>query len=82
MKIAKIVQTCIACPSQWEGEFEDGSKLYIRYRHGTLRVEKGDKLLFSATFGDSLDGFIDLDTVLLKSRLTLAEGVVCEQDNS
>jgi hypothetical protein len=43
-KIRKLVKTCERNPSQWEGEFDDGSPVYIRYRWGYLTVyhEPGD----------------------------------------
>jgi len=37
-KIKKLERTCFACPSQWEGELEDGRMIYIRYRWGCLEV--------------------------------------------
>lgn len=44
IKVTKLIRTCSACPSQWEGETEDGRYLYIRYRWGRLRggVYKSD----------------------------------------
>ena len=38
ISIARIVQTCEACPSQWEGFFDDGRAFYIRFRWGHLRM--------------------------------------------
>jgi hypothetical protein len=38
MMVLRIVQTCAACPSQWEGFLGDGRAFYIRYRFGTLRM--------------------------------------------
>jgi len=40
IKIREIVQTCRACPSQWEAMTEGGEFLYFRYRWGCLRIEK------------------------------------------
>lgn len=34
-----LTQTCIACPSQWDGETDDGRPVYIRYRHGYGHLE-------------------------------------------
>lgn len=36
MKLSNLQRTCIACPSAWEGETEDGREVYIRYRYGQL----------------------------------------------
>lgn len=38
MQIVRIVQTCWACPSQWEGFMADGQVFYIRFRHGNISV--------------------------------------------
>lgn len=37
--IDRIVQTCAACPSQWEGFLTDGRAFYIRFRHGSLYMD-------------------------------------------
>jgi len=34
MKIIRAVQTCIACPSQWDLWDEEGNYYYARFRHG------------------------------------------------
>lgn len=36
LAITELVQTCGACPSQWEGTLDDGRVVYIRYRFGRL----------------------------------------------
>lgn len=35
---AEIVQTCRACPSQWEGRLADGTFFYARYRSSRVRI--------------------------------------------
>lgn len=35
-------QTCITCPSQWEGELNDGTVFYVRYRFNRLTIQVGD----------------------------------------
>ncbi len=37
--VTTLTQTCSACPSQWEGRTADNRAVYIRYRHGYLRIE-------------------------------------------
>lgn len=37
--LARVVQTCRACPSQWDAWTVDGQYLYLRYRHGVGSVE-------------------------------------------
>jgi hypothetical protein len=39
MILTDIVQTCVACPSQWDARTTDGRKAYVRYRHWGLTVE-------------------------------------------
>ncbi|MFI6304307.1 hypothetical protein ACIBCH_20750 [Amycolatopsis thailandensis] len=38
--IVKAVQTCAACPSQWDAWTDDGRYLYLRFRHGIGTVEE------------------------------------------
>ncbi|MFD4660334.1 hypothetical protein ACFWP2_32480 [Kitasatospora sp. NPDC058444] len=38
-KLTRVVQTCSACPSQWDAWTADGQYLYLRYRHGEGCVE-------------------------------------------
>jgi hypothetical protein len=47
--LVSLSRTCCACPSQWEGETDDGREIYIRYRHGSL----------SWGIGDTLDAAVD-----------------------
>ena len=42
MRLAKVVKLkCISqgCPEQWEGELSDGRSVYVRERHGEVRIE-------------------------------------------
>ena len=75
MKVNKIIETCGACPSQWEGSLDDGRAIYIRYRHGYLSIRLseeptddimkavGGKEAFGTGYGDGWDGCMDLATV-------------------
>jgi hypothetical protein len=58
--------TCQACPSQWEFKTDDGTYLYIRYRHG----------FFSASLGDTVDDAVSSFgvTVLEKALEDEADG--------
>jgi hypothetical protein len=38
--IARIEQTCTACPSQWNAWTDDGEYVYIRYRWGCLSIDR------------------------------------------
>lgn len=38
--ITKLIKTCSACPTQWEGRDKLGHTIYIRYRHDRLTVSR------------------------------------------
>lgn len=40
--LARVVQTCGACPSQWDAWTADGQYLYLRYRFGVGTVDAYD----------------------------------------
>jgi len=42
MKISKLIRTCTACPSSWEGKTDDNRDVYIRFRWGDLSVRLGE----------------------------------------
>jgi len=58
--VTRIVNTCPAAPSQWEGVTSDNRRVYIRYRHGSLRIGIGrtqdaavaDTTTYTANLGD------------------------------
>jgi len=69
MRLVKLVNTCTACPSQWEGKLDDGTPVYIRKRWGWCSVCVGTKEggMDSAVMGnevlgwngdDAMDGFL------------------------
>jgi hypothetical protein len=85
--LARIVQTCIVCPSQWNAWTTDGQYLYLRYRWGRGTVdaygspdnETWDHIPDGslARFGDgfnerSLDGEITLEDFCAQAGLTIA----------
>ena len=71
MEVENIIQTCCACPSQWEGKLKDGRMFYARYRHGHLTIELskgvtddvydaiGENIIYSETIGGTYDGVLD-----------------------
>jgi hypothetical protein len=72
VKIVRAVRTCVACPSEWNAWTVDGQYLYLRYRFGcgtaTKYVDQHfyDRheiglIVAEFTWGDWLDGEIDLD---------------------
>ena len=63
IEVKEIDQTCIACPSQWEGTTVDGEELYIRYRWGMLRIDLDGETIFEQQLGDGLDGWIEWEDI-------------------
>lgn len=68
MKIESLIQTCSACPSQWEFVTDGGRNAYVRYRWGYLSVRiseeaGGDAVLgieiLGREMGDEYDGVIE-----------------------
>jgi hypothetical protein len=39
--VATYRETCIACPTQYEGTLKDGRVFYFRYRHGRATLGLG-----------------------------------------
>lgn len=58
MKITSLMQTCFACPSQWEGKTEKGQYLYIRYRWGYLRMTLDGLEIYGEQLGGNMAGVI------------------------
>ena len=87
IKVKNIILTCIACPAQWEGITEDNCIVYIRYRHGKLRIHKGlpgydikdtlksDRIIFEKTLTTEDDGWLDYEDlkIIAKDLLELPE---------
>ena len=76
IELVRLVQTCTACPSQWDAWDKDGNYIYIRYRYGNLTVEKFaskdefkmanfGNYIFDIEHGEFLDGFITEEEMLL-----------------
>ena len=79
LKIKRIVNTCTACPSQWDAELEDGTFAYFRYRYGTLRCGIGNsewdavegKLgSYVLKIGEELDGCMTYEQLISHFRDT------------
>jgi hypothetical protein len=76
MRIRNLVQTCTACPSQWDAESEDGRPVYIRYRWGHLTAEYweivgvGDYdpsvIFHSSNQGGAFDGVMTTEEMIEK----------------
>lgn len=79
--IVKAVQTCAACPSQWDAWTDEGQYLYLRFRHGVGSVEEqpgpdvrswNDKGMEIEFRHDELDGVISLKEFAEYANLKLA----------
>lgn len=78
MEIVKIIQTCGACPSQWEGKLKDGRMFYARYRWGVLEISVSNNpsnsvydaingvVLCDEQLGDKYDGVLGEDKLIDK----------------
>jgi hypothetical protein len=75
MRVNNLVQTCFACPTQYEGYTEDGRPVYIRYRWGYLSICIGKvggnvynavdgEEIYGEQLGDGLDGTLDENVIL------------------
>jgi hypothetical protein len=84
MIIVKAVQTCWACPSQWDAWTDTGQYLYLRYRygHGTVTAFEGpnweewtrrDAPLAEFSTCNPWDGIISLQAFAEKAGLTLSD---------
>lgn len=68
VQIVELVNTGVACPTQWDAKDSEGRVLYIRYRWGHLSVRRapteapGDpwhpnsKVIFGKQLADDLHG--------------------------
>jgi hypothetical protein len=74
MKVKNLIQTCGACPSQWEFDTDGNRRAYVRYRGGYLSVRislpGGDTMgavtgyeVLGQNIGGSLDGVLEWEEV-------------------
>lgn len=76
MIVTKLVQTCTACPSQWEGELDNGDEFYVRYRHGNFTVDINGKEVIYKEINRMADGFMEEEEMLREAGFTLSPGVI------
>lgn len=81
--IVKAIETCGACPSQWDAWDADGNYWYLRYRHGGGTAErqpgpdtdqwsrKEPELDFDGESAGMEDGWISLEDFCRLSGLNL-----------
>ena len=80
--LVKAVQTCVACPSQWDAWDLDGNYWYLRYRHGRGTAERQPSPDLATwvnrepnirfEYGDGLSGCMDLEEFCERAGLNLA----------
>ena len=75
MIVNDLVQTCSACPSQWEFRTFENRPVYVRYRWGYLSIRIGYKNadiddavsgleIYGEDLGDEWDGFLEEEKLL------------------
>jgi len=62
MPITSVVQTCWACPSQWDFMLDDKVG-YARFRFGWLSVEVNGKEIIGESVGGEMDGVMSWEDV-------------------
>jgi hypothetical protein len=83
LTLARVVETCRACPAQWDARTVDGQYLYLRYRHGVGSVEKfpspdpatwveGDDTMLTEWQDPGGGGWISLPDFCARAGLTFA----------
>lgn len=81
IKLKTLEMTCDFCPSQWEGETEDGKRIYIRYRWGHLSYLIGDDPVNSSILiraGHDYDGIMETETMLKFLNIEVRKGGIQE----
>lgn len=96
IRVVKIRDLGTSCPTQFEGETDDGKYIYIRYRYDILTVriaeteeecfKSDDSKILTVHFikKDDWCGEIDYDTVrqiLLEKEIYLPVNITEEEDN-
>lgn len=90
--LVRVVQTCWACPSQWDAWDVDGQTYYLRYRSGVGTVEavltptttpeslNDARLVARFQHDDRLAGYIELEEFCRLAGISLApDGEVVSQ---
>ncbi len=85
LTLVRVVETCIACPAQWDTWDADGQTYYLRYRSGIGTVEavatpittpeslNDARLVAKFRHGDNLAGSIELELFCRLAGIRLAD---------
>lgn len=85
--IVKAIQTCHACPSQWDAWDADGRFLYLHYRHGrgvvyrypgAVREGEPEVVGFFERPVAQGDGVIELEKLCQETGIALAPNAIIE----
>ncbi len=75
----ELVETCGACPEQYDAFYEDEEVGYLRLRHGYFRAEYRGRLVYDAnTIGDGLFEYEERDEHLTKARKAIFKAMTTE----
>lgn len=84
IELVKVVQTSLACPTQFDAWDREGQYYYLRYRHGMVQVRKfaspedmtppsAENLVCEFAGGHPLDGSIGLVEFAERAGLRIAD---------
>ena len=83
--LVRVVETCMACPAQWDGWDADGQTYYMRFRSGIGTVEavptatttpeslNDARLVAEFRHGDNMLGSIELELFCRLAGIRIAE---------
>lgn len=89
LTLVRIIQTCIACPAQWDAWDAEGNYYYLKYRggHGQVRqyetadwVEAAEdelvRIVADFRYGHPLDGSLSLEDFAELAGIAIAENAM------
>jgi len=72
----ELVQTCFACPEQYDAYFEGKIVGYLRLRHGYFRAEYLGEVVYDAnTIGDGIFDSDERELYLSESKRAIYEAM-------
>lgn len=74
----RLVQTCVACPEQYDAYYEDNYVGYLRLRHGRFSVEDkdGNLILEAHPEGDGIFINEERDSYLQAAKEAIVESLI------
>ena len=80
IELVKVIETCMACPSQWDAWDAEGNYYYLRFRFGRGSVSRDHddrKAIITFRHGDDLSGCLELgEFIELADGVELAENAI------